>query len=189
MGNVIAKNRKAFGYDYADLGSVVNYVTETLKVKVQQTHPNTIIYPKYPNGYGFVVTRYWKDDSKSWSVFEAPVPIIVGDSAGKREQPFMQRYGSAETYARRYSLLTLFCLATSDDDGQLAGYQRGNPMNEELRKQVAALLAQGNIPAGRESEAIGNRIKMPVNYARLTDWQAQLFINSFKKNEEVKEAA
>ena len=62
-------------------------------------------------------------------------------------------------------------------------------MNEELRKQVAALLDQGNIPAGRESEAISSRIKMPVNYARLTDWQAQLFINSFKKNEEVKEAA
>ena len=37
MGNVIAKNRKAYGYDYADLGSVVNYVTETLKVKVQQS--------------------------------------------------------------------------------------------------------------------------------------------------------
>ena len=73
----------------------------------------------------------------------------------------MQRYGSAETYARRYSLLTLFCLATSDDDGQLAGYQRGNPMNDELRKQVGALLA----------------------YARLTDWQAQLFINSFKQKE------
>nr|DAH53456.1 MAG TPA: ERF superfamily protein [Caudoviricetes sp.] len=186
MGNVIAKNRKAYGYDYADLGSVVNYVTETLKVKVQQSIQYDNL-PQYPNGYGFVVTRYWKDDSKSWSAFEAPVPIIVGDSAGKREQPFMQRYGSAETYARRYSLLTLFCLATSDDDGQLAGYQRGNPMNEELRKQVAALLAQGNVPAGRESEAIGNRIKMPVNYARLTDWQAQLFINSFKKNEEVKE--
>ena len=188
MGNVIAKNRKAYGYDYADLGSVVNYVTETLKVKVQQSIQYDNL-PQYPNGYGFVVTRYWKDDSKFWSAFEAPVPIIVGDSAGKREQPFMQRYGSAETYARRYSLLTLFCLATSDDDGQLAGYQRGNPMNEDLRRQVAALLAQGNVPAGRESEAIGNRIKMPVNYARLTDWQAQLFINSFKKNEEVKEAA
>ena len=45
MGNVIAKNRKAFGYDYADLGSVVNYVTETLKVKVQQS----IQYDNLPN--------------------------------------------------------------------------------------------------------------------------------------------
>ena len=124
MGNVIPKNRKAYGYDYADLGSVVNYVTEVLGFRVEQDiHYNNL--PQYPNGYGFVVTHYWQDFSKSWSEYAAPVPIIVGDSAGKREQPFMQRYGSAETYARRYSLLTLFCLATSDDDGQLAGYQRG----------------------------------------------------------------
>ena len=61
MGNVIAKNRKAYGYDYADLGSVVNYVTETLKVKVQQSIQYDNL-PQYPNGYGFVVTRYWKDD-------------------------------------------------------------------------------------------------------------------------------
>ena len=51
MGNVIAKNRKAYGYDYADLGSVVNYVTETLKVKVQQSIQYDNL-PQYPNGYG-----------------------------------------------------------------------------------------------------------------------------------------
>ena len=36
MGNVIPKNRKAYGYDYADLGSVVNYVTEVLGFRVEQ---------------------------------------------------------------------------------------------------------------------------------------------------------
>ena len=92
MGNVIPKNRKAYGYDYADLGSVVNYVTEVLGFRVEQDiHYNNL--PQYPNGYGFVVTHYWQDFSKSWSEYAAPVPIIVGDSAGKREQPFMQRYG------------------------------------------------------------------------------------------------
>ena len=56
MGNVIAKNRKAYGYDYADLGSVVNYVTETLKVKVQQSIQYDNL-PQYPNGYARCLFR------------------------------------------------------------------------------------------------------------------------------------
>lgn len=185
MANVIAKNRKAYGYDYADLGSVVTYVTETLGYDIEHDikYDNT---PQFTNCYGFVVTRYRKRDSTdetAWSDYKCPVPIIVGESSGKRDQPFMQRWGSAETYARRYSLLTTFGLATADDDGQLAGYQRGGLMTDMQRQTVNTLLIEGKVNPGQESMAISKRLGMPVDYARMTSAQAEMFINSFNNKQ------
>lgn len=180
MANVIAKNRKAYGYDYADLGSVVTYVTETLGYEIE----HDIIYddmPPFPNCYGFVVTRYRRrgsTDDKAWSDYRCPVPIIVGEPSGKRDQPFMQRWGSAETYARRYSLLTTFGLATADDDGQLAGYQRGGLMGEEQRRRVNDLLAGYKVPSGGESMFISKALRQQVDYARMTAAQADMFVRA-----------
>ena len=61
MGNVIPKNRKAYGYDYADLGSVVNYVTEVLGIprrtghSLQQSSPisERVRVRRYPLLAGF----------------------------------------------------------------------------------------------------------------------------------------
>lgn len=183
MANVIAKNRQGYGYNYADLGSVITYVTETLGYEIQQ---DTIYkeMPQLPQCYGYCVTRCRRKGSNEWGDWLAATPILVEpvDPQAKRKPTVSQQYGSALTYARRYSLLTAFALATEDDDGRLSGYQRGGgALSDPNRRKVAELLALGNVPPGGESKAIGDRIRMPVNYAHLTDWQAELFIRTFEK--------
>lgn len=183
MANVIAKNRQGYGYNYADLGSVINHVTETLGYEIQQD-TSYVGMPELPHCYGYCMTRFRRKGDKEWGGWLAAVPILVEpvDPNAKRKPTVSQQYGSALTYARRYSLLTAFALATEDDDGRLSGYQRGGgALSEENRRKVAALLASGNVPAGGESRAISDRIRMPVNYAHLTDWQAELFIGTFEK--------
>ena len=188
---VVKKNRKAYGYDYADLPSILLYVDETLHLEVRQ-HVVYDVAPHFP--YGCVVTSI-RQKAGEWSDWLAPIPVLVGDETEggnqKRKNTLAQRYGSAETYARRYSLNTALGLSSTDDDAQTSGFQKRSVkfMTDEQKTQIDRILEDCKIPVGQENGFIGTVLQTRVAYGTLTEYQAQRFIDAYRQhNDKVKEA-
>lgn len=104
MGNTLYKNSQGYGYKYTDISEIHKWLEE-----------NGITYYQYietvdGNDYVFTVPII---DGKE----QAPrrgCRVIAASLTGKTNPA--QEQGSGITYARRYSLLMAFGLATTDDD-------------------------------------------------------------------------
>lgn len=101
------KNNPAFKAKYADLGSVMDAVKPALAKQglffTQSTHD--------VEGGVCIETTVWHESGESLSFGRLFVPASKHDAQG---------YGSALTYARRYSLMAAFGVAPEDDDGNAA---------------------------------------------------------------------
>ena len=102
------KNNPAFkGSKYADLGACVDAVLGPLNeagiAVIQKQHPH--------DGGVCVETVFLHESGESYSTGMLTVPASKQDPQG---------YGSALTYARRYSLMAACGMAPEDDDGNAA---------------------------------------------------------------------
>lgn len=102
------KNNPAFkGSKYADLGACVDAVMGPLNeagiAVIQKQHPH--------EGGVCVETVFLHESGESYSTGMLTVPASKQDPQG---------YGSALTYARRYSLMAACGMAPEDDDGNAA---------------------------------------------------------------------
>ncbi len=98
----IKKDRSAYNYKYADLSTVMDAVTPILR-KHQLEIVQTVQMDRLDT------TLYWIDDDAITDDSIACSLPLPTDAAS-------QALGSAITYARRYSIVTLLGLVTEDDD-------------------------------------------------------------------------
>lgn len=132
MQNRIAKNAKGYGYKYTDLSEIHKLLEE-----------NGLSYYQFiltENDHDYVYTvRIDADGNEGKPIRGARV--VLGALSGGKSNP-AQDYGSALTYARRYSLLMAYGLSTTDDDAESLTVGRKEPQQNQ---QVAAAEARAAV--------------------------------------------
>ena len=121
METKVTKNKTGYGYKYTDLAKIHNYLEENNMryiQKVERIDEDDYIYTKR------CIENKWEEEwLQGCRVVQA---VLSGKSNPAQEQ------GSALTYARRYSLLMAFGLATEDDDAEsLTEKKRVEELREE----------------------------------------------------------
>lgn len=133
------RTNPAFKSKYADLGACLDAVMDALNgagiALVQKQHPN--------DGGVAVETIFLHESGEQFSAGMLTVPAAKQDPQG---------YGSALTYARRYSLMAACGIAPEDDDGAAASKPRQperKPANEpDMSPKARAQRMATGIAAG-----------------------------------------
>lgn len=104
----VGKNKEGYGYKYTDLAEIHKYLEENGMKYYQEIETDS-------NGNDYILTYRFIDGK--WEDKPKRGCKLVDASLQGIKNP-AQEQGSALTYARRYSLLMAFGLATDDDDAQ-----------------------------------------------------------------------
>ena len=122
------KTNPAFRSKYADLGACIDAVIDALN-----SNGIALIQKQHPHDGGVTVeTIFLHESGETFSAGMLSVPAAKQDPQG---------YGSALTYARRYSLMAACGIAPEDDDGAAAS-KRTEPKAEPAKEQSPAAVAQ-----------------------------------------------
>lgn len=105
----LKKNKEGYGYKYTELAEIHKYLEENNMRYYQEIETCELNGCDYIMTYRFIDGK-WEDKPKRGCK-------VADATLAKIDNP-AQEQGSALTYARRYSLLMAFGLATEDDDAQ-----------------------------------------------------------------------
>jgi len=116
------KTNPAFRSKYADLGACIDAVEEALL-----NNGIAFIQETFEDAGGITIeTVFIHESGESLRCGKLRVPAVKQDAQG---------YGSALTYARRYSLMTACGIAPEDDDGNAASKQQA-PQSKPAEQPV-----------------------------------------------------
>ena len=147
------KTNPAFRSKYADLGACIEAVIDALNENgialIQKQHPH--------EGGVTVETVFVHESGEVFSAGMLSVPAAKQDPQG---------YGSALTYARRYSLMAACGIAPEDDDGNAASKQRQQAANQPKEGDTSPKATAARIMVGVSAgDAAGAA-------AAMSEWEA-----------------
>ena len=106
MSNIVNKNKDGYGYKYTDISEIHRFL--------EQNNMSYYQYIDRIDGDDYIMTVKIIDGKEQPAIRGSRV--VQATLSGIKNPA--QEQGSALTYARRYSLLMAFGLATDDDDAQ-----------------------------------------------------------------------
>lgn len=176
---VVAKTSKGNFGTYADLASLIAYVERDMEcwVAFDTTHHDdgritvhSIVTPR----------KGGVSDGRAFPPCETPVFWETTNSRLNQAQA----YGSAFTYACRYSLLGACGLSATDDDAQTSGTTQRDLhlMGDDTKQRIDLMLAECNVPPGQQSAYLSRIAGTRVDYARLTEPIAQRILTSYTQH-------
>jgi uncharacterized protein (DUF3820 family) len=160
----LTKNKEGYGYKYTELAEIHKYLEENGMKYYQTIETNEHNGKDYIMTYRFIDGEWETEAKRGCQVVDATLSGIKNPA---------QEQGSALTYARRYSLLMAFGLATEDDDAQsLSRPKREKPMTIAEAKEFTLTFGKHN----------GKKLtEVPQSYL---DW----LLENEKTDEEIKTA-
>lgn len=105
----LKKNKEGYGYKYTELAEIHKYLEENNMRYYQEIETHEPTGCDYIMTYRFIDGKWEEKPKRGCKVVDATLQGVKNPA---------QEQGSALTYARRYSLLMAFGLATEDDDAQ-----------------------------------------------------------------------
>lgn len=127
----LTKNRDGYGYKYTDLAQIHEYLEQNGMKYYQEIETNVCNGEDYIMTYRFIDGK-WEDKPKKGC-------RVVNATLNGKSNP-AQEQGSALTYARRYSLLMAFGLATEDDDAQSLTKPKTQLISEKDAKRLQEIM-------------------------------------------------
>lgn len=122
----LKKNKDGYGYKYTELAEIHNYLEEHNMKYYQTIETSEINGCDYIMTYRFIDGKWEENPKRGCKVTDATLSGIKNPA---------QEQGSALTYARRYSLLMAFGLATEDNDAQSLNVETTEENIDELVKK------------------------------------------------------
>lgn len=150
METKVTKNKTGYGYKYTDLAQIHNYLEENNMryiQKIERIDGDDYIFTKR------IIDGIEDEWMQGCRVVQA---VLSGKSNPAQEQ------GSALTYARRYSLLMAFGLATEDDDAESLTVKK----QEELKEKVI-------------DKTMHDALIMAINKKAITDMEVAEIIRKY----------
>jgi len=123
METTLNKNKEGYGYCYTDLAEIHRYLERINARYIQKI--------ERIDGDDYIFTKVYINDE--WQDWLQGCRVVNATLSGKSNPA--QEQGSALTYARRYSLLMAFGLATDDDDAESLSVTK-EPTLEEAKEYV-----------------------------------------------------
>lgn len=105
----LRKNKNGYGYKYTELAEIHKYLEENNMRYYQTIETSELNGCDYIMTYRFIDGKWEDKPKRGCKVTDATLQGVKNPA---------QEQGSALTYARRYSLLMAFGLATEDDNAQ-----------------------------------------------------------------------
>lgn len=172
---IIINNSKARNYNYASLSDIAAQGYEIPKMKTESEYEEEFVY-------------YYDAELKEWiRGAKVVIPEAILNKDGKPVMNKAQLYGSALTYARRYTALLALQLCCSDDSNlEDVGENNANKgYNEEADTGEPATEKQLAVVAKLGSDAIANILNhFGLNeITQLTKAQASEVISRFLKKQ------
>lgn len=135
METTVSKNKQGYGYKYTDLAQIHEYL-ESNNMRYYQ-------YIERIDGEDYVMTVKIVDEKEQQPL--RGCRVVNATLSGKSNPA--QEQGSALTYARRYSLLMAFGLATDDDDAE--SLTKPTTINKTMENALRDFIKNNNIPNER----------------------------------------
>jgi len=165
MHHIIRKNAKAYKYNYTDLAEITKLLDRNGIEYYQYVAP-------HENGSDYMITVI--TDPETGKEREIMGCKIIEPRAGQSDNP-AQFYGAALTYARRYSLLMAFGLATTDDDA--ASLRQSKPATLKEIQQYEAVCGRHNL----NPQDYFKEHRFAGNYKNMTGAQLGLLLRSINE--------
>lgn len=151
---VPTKSGKEYSYQYVDIAQIHEYLEENDMKYIQQI--------KRIDNEDYVMTKRYIDGK--WEDEWLQGSKVVDATLFGNDNP-AQKQGSALTYARRYSLLMAFGLATEDDDAQSLNKEK----NEEPKKELKATESQIKLIISKLNDEQIKKIVDSLKIKKITD--------------------